>query len=126
MEKLKDTDIVCPKCRTINDFTHERENYLKCKTCGYEMYGEDQADPLAELEAVALEHYITKGYKVSEDQDKDDKPWHFEVRMQTKQKYKYLEVLLFIGDTAIKDDSYFDESETTKEMFDKAIYYFKK
>lgn len=124
---------------TVGNYIHKRKVYLKCNgvvnliPINYEdidKYIElvdcQYSDPLAELEAVALEHYLAKGYKLSEDQEQNDPSWHFEVQFITQHKKKLLNVVLFVGINLIEKDSYIGkECETTKEMFDNAIKHFK-
>jgi len=84
---------------------------------------EDYDDRLAELEAVILQHYLDKGYKLEKDQEEDDVKWSFVVRTNTTYKNKGLEVIFYIdGDGEVM---YYDnQSKTTKDMFDAAIEHF--
>ncbi len=105
-------DLIAIKCDDI-------EKYIKVIN--------EYSDPLAELEAVVLAHYLDKGYKLFEELNRDDESWFFEVTTETKFKVKSLNVFIYVLDTPIMKDSYYgNEYETTKEMFDEAIKYFRK
>ena len=80
-------------------------------------------DRLAELEKVILDYHLDKGYQVGVGH------WGFEVTVESKYKEKKLVVIFW-------DDSYNNKikathiysdviCETTQEMFDEAIKFFK-
>lgn len=80
-------------------------------------------DRLAELEKVILDYYLNKGYPINSGD------WGFEIIIGTKYKQKNISIILYNfvdGKREIEDIAKnWESSATTKEMFDKAIEYFK-
>lgn len=79
---------------------------------------DNMPDRLAELEKVILDYYLDKGYQIGVGS------WDFNVEIESDYKSKSL--LVYFREH--KHDHYSQvfkvETETTKEMFDKAIEYF--
>ena len=103
------------------DFNHSPEN-ARAKIEEYFEVVESYDDRLAELEAVILDHYLKKGYKLEKDQVDGDVQWAFNVTIMTDHKCKILKVRFFAG--AGFEEVYLIEKDTTKEMFDVAIAHF--
>lgn len=80
---------------------------------------DNMPDKLAELEKVILDYYLAKGYQVGVGY------WAFNVKIDSDYKDKNLEVSFYNGD-GLPYSIVFTVLETnTKEMFDKAIDFFR-
>lgn len=79
----------------------------------------EHKDRLAELEKVILDYYLGKGYQVGVGH------WNFNVEIDSLYKSKTLKVKFVDYEKEIDSFECKIEVETTKEMFDKAIEYFK-
>lgn len=80
---------------------------------------DNMPDRLAELEKVILDYYLAKGYEVGVGY------WAFNVKIDSDYKDKNLEVSFYNGD-GLPYSIVFTVLETnTKEMFDKAIEFFR-
>jgi len=80
-------------------------------------------DRLAELEAVILQHYLDKGYKLEKDQEEGDVKWGFRIAISSDYKQKVLHLILY-KNREIDYQGHFD-GKTTKEMYDKAFEHFR-
>ncbi|MDD2290638.1 MAG: hypothetical protein PHV52_00030 [Aliarcobacter sp.] len=80
---------------------------------------DDMPDRLAELEKVILEYHLDKGYEVGVG------GWNFKVHIDTFYKWKLLFIMFTDkGKYSEPELIYQNLSETTKEMWDKAIAHF--
>lgn len=80
----------------------------------------ENQDKLAELEKVILDYYLGKGYQIGIG------GWSFKVAIQTK--YKNKKLLVYFKESELDTWNYWlriDNEQTTKEMFNKAIEWFK-
>ena len=73
-------------------------------------------DKLAELEKAILDYYLLKGYQINKGN------WSFKLEISTKWKFK--QITVFFWDNNNVDTPYYGISNTTKEMFNKAISFF--
>ncbi|MDY0193480.1 MAG: hypothetical protein RBR93_08130 [Aliarcobacter butzleri] len=104
-----------PRITDLIDFQFNYTNRDK-KIEEYFEIVEEFDDRLAELEKVILDYYLAKGYKIA------NKDWYFEIELISLYKVKRL-IITFVQ--RHKSDVVFDdETETTKEMFDKAFEHF--
>ena len=87
------------------------------------LYAYGSTDKLAKLEADILKYYLNEGYKLAKDQIDIREQWMFKVEINSTCKSKSLNVLL--KDTLGIRPVFSTSNETTKEMFDKAIDFFK-
>lgn len=77
------------------------------------------SDKLAELEKVILDYYLDKGYKVGVG------GWAFNIEIESDYKSKSLLIYFMKNRNEHYSQVLKIEAETTKQMFDEAIYYFK-
>lgn len=125
LRQIKLNDNYCNDCKGL-DYCNNN-NYQKI--CGMlfeideaisELESLEYKDRLAELEKVILDYYLDKGYQIGVND------WYFKINIDTYHKWKMLFVMF--RDKNKNDNPilvYQQISETTKEMFDKAIEHFK-
>ena len=80
---------------------------------------DNMPDKLAELEKVILDYYLAKGYQVGVG------GWKFKVNISTYFKDKEIQVMFKPNYSVNYENVFRISKETTKEMFDKAIEYFR-
>lgn len=100
-----------PKQKYVNQINELKEAIKELEGLPYK-------DRLAELEKAILDYYLSIGYKVGEG------GWSFMINISTLYKFKEIQIK-FCKD--IKSDFeivFRTHSETTEEMFDKAIKHF--
>ena len=76
-------------------------------------------EKLAELEKVILDYCLAKGYEIGKG------GWNFKVHIETYYKWKLLFIMFTDKNKHLEPELIYQNlSETTKEMYDKAIEYF--
>lgn len=108
--------------KKLNKAEHWEDYYpskYQCNEAIAELESLESQDRLAELEKVILDYYLGKGYQVGVGH------WNFNVEIDSLYKSKTLKVKFVDYEKEIDSFECKIEVETTKEMFDKAIEYFK-
>ncbi|MFV7791297.1 hypothetical protein ACNSOP_08985 [Aliarcobacter lanthieri] len=121
LEILKDRLEICTRIFIGDEYSDSLDSYENECNILQEAIAELEAletkDRLAELEKVILDYYLAKGHRV------DIKDWDFRIELISLYKAKRL-IIEFVHRN--KGDIVFDnETETTKEIFDKAFEHFK-
>lgn len=80
---------------------------------------DDMPDRLAELEKVILDYYLAKGYQVGVG------GWGFNIEIESNYKSKQLLIYFMENEHEHYLPVFGIDTETTKELFDKAIEFFK-